>query len=77
MEVVHQTNRKLLTRYFYKENQLCFQILMSANENTSVIGEFSNYSEYRRSFTSLQDQIENGTVIEMNTHRTQRLAQVA
>ncbi len=50
---------------------------MSTNENTAIIGEFSNYSEYRRSFTSLQNQMENGTVIEMDTHRVQRLAQVA
>jgi hypothetical protein len=76
--ITTQTNGRLLTRYYYKDNQLCFQILVSSTEKTSVVGEFANYSEYRKSFASFQQQMETNNVIDLNTYSSQRsFSQVA
>ena len=70
--------KKLLTKYFYKDNQLCFQILITIDGKKDIIGEYSNYSDYRRAFTSLLSQMETGNVIDINTYKEKReLSQVA
>jgi hypothetical protein len=76
--IVH-TPKKLLTKYFYQENRLCFQILLSSNnEKAILVGEFSNYSEYRKSFNALLNEIESGNIVDLNTYMAQRpLSRVA
>ena len=63
--------KKLLTKYFYKDNQLCFQILITNNDKKDIIGEYSNYSDYRRAFTGYLSQLETGNVIDINTYKEQ------
>ena len=70
--------KKLLTKYFYKDNQLCFQILITSDDKKDIIGEYTNYSDYRRAFVNFLSQMETGNVINININREQRaLSQVA
>lgn len=76
--VMEAAAKKLLTKYFYKDNQLCFQILITNNDKKDIIGEYSNYSDYRRAFVGFLSQMEIGNVIDINTYREKReLSQVA
>ena len=46
----------LVTKFYYKNNQLCFQILVqdeSKNETTQM--EYSNYDEYKKAYNQLMD----------------------
>ena len=44
----------LLTKFFYKNDHLYFQILLQNEENTDIFGEFDDYNEYRETFDRLQ-----------------------
>jgi hypothetical protein len=44
----------LLTRFVYKNEHLCFQILIQNEEEVEVHGEYVDYSEYRSAFDALQ-----------------------
>ena len=47
--------KDLITKYFYKQNHLCFQILLHLDSNkTLLFGEFTNYDKYKKAFNSLQ-----------------------
>jgi hypothetical protein len=59
----------LMTKFFYRNNHLCFQILLvsnSTNETPSngrnekhvTLGEFTNYADYRKDFFSFQQKLE-------------------
>lgn len=58
--------QQLLTKYFYKENQLCYQILIQTKQQqTYIAGSFSSYSEYRRALATMEEKIDSGTVIDV------------
>lgn len=46
--------KSLLTRFFYKEEQLHFQIMIQSEDNLEVYGEYTNYNEYKETFDVLQ-----------------------
>ncbi len=48
--------KDLITRFFYKDNHLCFQIQLYV-EGGEVIAykEFDDYTEYKRAFSHLQE----------------------
>lgn len=47
--------KDLITKFFYKDNHLCFQILLHLNNNrTIVFQEFTDYTEYKSVFNALQ-----------------------
>jgi hypothetical protein len=67
---IHQ----ILTKYFYKENQLCYQILVQTKQQqTYIAGSFSSYSEYRRALASTEEKIESGTVIDVMEYPDENL----
>lgn len=49
--------KSLLTKFFYKNEHLYFQILIQSEIITNVYGEFDNYSEYKETFDRLQRNI--------------------
>ncbi len=49
--------KHLLTKFFYRDNYLHFQILMQTASDMQICGEFTNYDEYRKSFDALQNNI--------------------
>ncbi len=59
----------LMTKFFYRNNHLCFQILLVSNSNNETssngknekhitLGEFTNYTDYRKDFFSFQQKLE-------------------
>ena len=46
--------KSLLTKFFYKNEHLYFQILIQGETNTNVYGEFDNYNDYKETFDRLQ-----------------------
>ena len=49
--------KNLLTKFFYRDNYLHFQILMQSANEMQICGEFTNYDEYRKSFDALQTRL--------------------
>ena len=70
----NSTNQDLITKFYYNDNHLCFQILIKNNNGeTTPYMEFTNYNEYRKVFNELSEQKSNGGVIkaqETNTNLT-------
>ena len=47
--------KDVITKFYYRNNHLCFQILLHLEGNETVIyKEFNDYSEYKDSFNELQ-----------------------
>jgi hypothetical protein len=46
--------KSLLTKFFYKNEHLYFQILVQGETTTNVYGEFDDYSDYKETFDRLQ-----------------------
>jgi len=46
--------QNLITKFYYRENQLCFQILLHFGmDRTIPYKEFANYGEYKRVYAQL------------------------
>ena len=45
----------LQTKFFYKNNQLHYQILILASDHTKLYGEFNNYEAYTKAYDILQN----------------------
>jgi hypothetical protein len=52
--------KSLLTKFFYKNEHLYFQILVQSESNTDVYGEYDDYSDYKTSFDTLQRNLTSG-----------------
>jgi hypothetical protein len=46
--------KSLLTKFFYKNEHLYFQILIQGETTTNVYGEFDDYSDYKETYDRLQ-----------------------
>lgn len=73
--------KDLITRFFYKDNHLCFQIQLYV-EGGEVIAykEFDDYTEYKRAFSHLQELRASGgflKVPEINFKKPATLSKVA
>jgi hypothetical protein len=55
--MVTKDTNSLLTKFFYRDNYLHFQILVQTANDTQICGEFTNYDEYRKSFDTLQSNL--------------------
>jgi hypothetical protein len=55
--MVSKETRSLLTKFFYRDNYLHFQILIQSANEMQICGEFTNYDEYRKSFDVLQNRL--------------------
>ena len=55
----------LITKFYYNNNHLCFQILIKTNnEETTPYMEFTDYNEYRKVFNGLTERRTRGEFIE-------------
>ena len=46
----------LVTKFYYKNNQLCFQILVQdESKNKTAQMEYSDYTEYKKAYNQLMD----------------------
>ena len=54
-QVLHSSKIKnLITKFYYKQNHLCFQILLNCeNGETKVYKEFIDYAEYKAEYNRL------------------------
>lgn len=54
----------LITKFYYKDNHLCFQILLQCGfENMVAYNEYSDYSEYKTAYNELINvRSNNGTI---------------
>jgi hypothetical protein len=55
--MVSKETKSLLTKFFYRDNYLHFQILLQSANDMQICGEFTNYDEYRKSFDTLQSRL--------------------
>lgn len=65
MKQIHGAEVKdLVTKFFYRGNQLCFQIILQVDGGERIpYKEFSDYAEYKKAFSELQQQKGNPTMI--------------
>ena len=48
--------QNLITKFYYKNNHLCFQILLYLGvENTVPFKEFTDYTEYKKVYSELMN----------------------
>ena len=54
-QVLHSSKiNNLITKFYYKDNHLCFQILLNCDGNeTKVYKEYTDYAEYRDEYDRL------------------------
>ncbi len=57
--------KSLLTKFFYKNEHLFFQILVQGESKTDVYGEYDDYSDYKASFDTLQRNLTNGSALKL------------
>jgi hypothetical protein len=68
---------KLLTKFFYKDNFLFFQILIENNNGIEVYAEYRDYSEYRAEYQKLQKQLTTEGKIKVMQKNLSVMAKVA
>ena len=44
---------QLITKFFYRNNQLFFQILLNTDNSTTTYGEYTDYSTYKKVYNQL------------------------
>jgi hypothetical protein len=73
--------KSLLTKFFYKNEHLYFQILIQSETSTNVYGEFDDYSDYKETFDRLQSNLSSISPLKLIPERflksETRLAKVA
>lgn len=76
MKQIHGAEVKdLVTKFFYRENQLCFQIILQVDGGERIpYKEFSDYAEYKKAFTELQQQKGNSTMIKFPEKSSSQVA---
>lgn len=64
---IHNTDiNQILTKYFYEDNQLCYQIMVQTKNNELYnLEKYVNYSEYMRAFAQIEERFKSGMVIEI------------
>ena len=56
MEITGTQIKNLITKFYYKNNNLCFQILLLLDQNKSVAyEEYVDYSAYKKAYNELMD----------------------
>jgi hypothetical protein len=55
METIHSAKIKnLITKFYYKENHLCFQVLLNCENNeTKLYKEYNDYAQYKEEYNRL------------------------
>ena len=48
--------KNLITKFYYKDNHLCFQILLNYDNNeTKLYKEYNDYAQYKAEYNRLLD----------------------
>jgi hypothetical protein len=68
---------KLLTKFFYKDNFLFFQILVEKACGTEVYAEYRDYSEYRAEYQKLHQELATEGKIRVMQQNLPLMAKVA
>jgi hypothetical protein len=64
LEIHGHKVRDLITKFFYRSSHLCFHILLHVDGGETVFfREFTEYAEYKKAFSDLQQARLNNTVI--------------
>ena len=58
-----QEAQSLLTKFFYSNNHLHFQILIQTENELVVFGDYSDYALYKTAFDMIQFNLKNETKI--------------
>ncbi len=53
--------QNLLTRFFYRDNHLCFQILIQTKSELISYGEYNDYTVYKSAFEQFQQTLSKET----------------
>lgn len=73
--------RDLITKFFYRDSHLCFHILLHVDGGETVFfREFTDYAEYKKAFSDLQQARLNNIIINIprkNLTATNFIAKVA
>lgn len=70
--------KDLITKFFYKNNHLCFQILLHTRTNETIAyGVYANYSTYKKDFDNLQNARSNNLKIIIQNKNKEKEAQTA
>ena len=56
--------KNLITKFYYKNNHLCFQILIHCEDNKTIVyNEYTDYDEYKNEYNKLlETKSENASV---------------
>ena len=49
--------KSILTKFFYRNEHLYFQIMIQSEDSLEIHGEYTNYSEYKENFDVLQNDL--------------------
>ena len=64
MEIHGNRVRDLITKFFYRDSHLCFHILLQVDGGETVFfREFTDYAEYKKAFSDLQQARLNNIII--------------
>jgi hypothetical protein len=64
---------QILTKYYYKNSQLCYQILVQTTDgSTHVVEDLSSYTDYKRAVAQIESKLNSGTVIETKQYCTEK-----
>ena len=53
----------LLTRFFYRDNHLCFQILIQTESELMSYGEYNDYTVYKSAFEQIRQALSKETKV--------------
>ena len=59
--------KNILTRFFFKKNEPCFQIILELDDRKEILAEYTSYPKYKRKMEVLKMEIENNQMIELPT----------
>ena len=70
-----QKVKDLITKFFYRNSHLCFQILLLVDGGDTVFfREFTDYAEYKKAFSELQQARLNNIVINIPKKNLNKVA---
>lgn len=73
--------KDLITKFFYRDNHLCFHILLLLEEGgTLLFQEYTDYAVYKNALGELEKAVRSNTLISLskkNSRETSKLAKVA
>jgi len=75
-ETLNQKIDDLITRFFYKEEQLYFRIMIKLNGGTMLpYNDYSDYNEYKNAYATLVEKKRSGDTM-INVNQNQQTSQM-